>query len=80
MIALENKTRPEPGFLEINCQVRDGIQKTFHLFIHKNFQSFAFDYLIAVVMQLIQSQPQAGTASTESREHQPERGLPEFRF
>lgn len=37
MIAFENKARPEPGFLEINCQVRDGIQKTYHLFIHKNF-------------------------------------------
>lgn len=69
MITLEYKTRAVPCFLVVYGNVGYGIQEPYHFVIHNDFHSIAFDHAVAVVQQLIQSQPQAGSSSTISGKH-----------
>ncbi len=60
----KNKSSSVLCFNKIDCHRRYCFKKSRDTFIKQYFKITAFNDIVAAIIQLIQSQPQAGTAST----------------
>jgi hypothetical protein len=67
------------GFRVVHLEHRNSIEVIYNPLIQHNFQAIAVDDTVSGIFKLIQSQPQAGTSSTITREYDPEGRLAEFR-